>query len=100
MSPQMKSLQLWQKVGLVRVTFLRQCPGAAPWYLGRRPGDCCVLFFTASGLAVRLSAAAGSAGLARPESAMSSFPSSHKLTDRRATAQGATGSPSDSEKDL
>lgn len=67
----MKSLQLWQKVGLVRVTFLKQCPGAELWYLGRSPGDCCALFFPVSGLDVRLSAASGSAGRGRPESAIS-----------------------------
>lgn len=72
MSPQMKSLQLWQKVGLVRVTFLKQWPGAGLWYLGRSPGDCCALFFTVWGLAVRLLEASGSAGLFRLESAMSS----------------------------
>lgn len=83
---------------MVRVTFFRQCPGAALWYLGRRPGDCCALFFTARGLAVRQSAASGSAGLARPESAMSSSPSSHKLTDRRATTQGVTGVSCDAGK--
>ena len=79
-SPQMKSLQLWQKVGLVRVTFLRQCPCAELWYLGRRPGDCCALFFTVRGLDVRPSAASGSAGLPRPESAMSSYPTTHTRT--------------------
>lgn len=83
-SPQMKSLQLWQKVGLVRVTFLRQCPCAELWYLGRKPGDCCALFFTVRGLDVRPSAASGSAGLARPESAMSYYTTTHThtLTDR------------------
>lgn len=80
MSPQMKSLQLWQKVGLVRVTFLRQWPGAELWYLGRRPGDCCALFFTVRGLDVRQSTAAESAGLARPESAMSYYPNTHTPT--------------------
>lgn len=75
----MKSLQLWQKVGLVRVTFFRQCPGAELRYLGRRPGDCCALFFRVRGLAVRQSAA--SAGVLQPESAMSSCPTTHKLTD-------------------
>lgn len=89
MSPQMKSLQLWQKVGLVRVTFLRQWPGAELWYLGRRPGDCCALFFPVRGLAVRLSAASGSAGLARPESAMS-------YTNSDST--GETGFPYGAEK--
>lgn len=77
----MKSLQLWQKVGLVRVTFFRQCPGAELRYLGRRPGDCCDLFFRVRGLAVRQSAASGSAGALRLESAMSSCPTTHKLTD-------------------
>lgn len=72
MKPHMKSLQLWQKVGLVRVTLLKQWPGAELWYLGRSPGDCCARFFTVRGLAVRLSPASGSAGLARPQSAMSS----------------------------
>lgn len=80
MSPQMKSLQPWQKVGLVRVTFLRQWPGAELWYLGRRPGDCCALFLPVRGLAVRLSAASGSACLARPESAMSSYLHTNSLT--------------------
>lgn len=75
----MKSLQLWQKVGLVRVTFFRQCPGAELRYLGRRPGDCCALFFRVRGLAVRQSAA--SAGVLQSESAMSSCPTTHKLTD-------------------
>ncbi|TNN30093.1 hypothetical protein EYF80_059757 [Liparis tanakae] len=57
----MKSLQLWQKVGLVRVTLRRQWPGAEPWYRGRRPpGDCCARFFPARGLAVRQSAASWS----------------------------------------
>lgn len=70
--PQMKSLQLWQKVGLVRVTFLKQWPGAALWYLDRSPGGCCALFFPVSGLAVRLSAEPGSVGLGWLESAMSS----------------------------
>lgn len=88
MSPQMKSLQLWQKVGLVRVTFLKQCPGAELWYLGRSPGDCCALFFTASGLAVRLSAASASAGLGRPESAMSSNRSSPTNPHQRAVHTG------------
>lgn len=74
MSPQMKSLQPWQKVGLVSVTLLKLCPGAELWYLGRGPGDCCAFFFPTSGLAVRLSAASGSGGLGRPESAMSSYP--------------------------
>lgn len=46
--------------------------------MDRSPGDCCALFFPASGLAVRLSAASGSAGLGRPESAMSSCPPSYK----------------------
>ncbi|KAG8004367.1 hypothetical protein GBF38_009335 [Nibea albiflora] len=87
----MKSLQLWQKVGLVRVTLFMQWPGAELWYLGRTPGDCCALFFTASGLAVRPSAASGSAGLTRPESAMSSNPTTHKQTHRQ---QGHYNRPS------
>lgn len=72
MSPQTKSLQLWQKVGLVSVTFLKQWPGPELGYLGRSAGDCCTLFLAVSGLDVRLSAASGSAGLGRPLSAMSS----------------------------
>lgn len=86
-SPQMKSLQLWQKVGLVRVTFLRQCPCAELWYLGRKPGDCCALFFTVRGLDVRPSAASGSAGLARPESAMSYYTTTHTHTHRQNTVR-------------
>lgn len=98
MSPQMKSLQLWQKVGLVRVTFLRQWPGAELWYLGRRLGDCCALLFTVRGLADRQSAASASAGLARPESAMSSYPTTHTLTDRRAATRAMNRLTSDAEK--
>lgn len=53
--PHMKSLQLWQNVGLVRVTFLKQCPGALTWYLERDPGDCCAFFLPDRGLALGLS---------------------------------------------
>lgn len=70
-SPQMKSEQLWQKVGLVSVTLLRQCPGAELRYRGRASGDCWDLFFGAKGLGARLSAASIPAGVLRPpESAM------------------------------
>lgn len=81
-SPQMKSLQLWQKVGLVRVTFFMQWPGAELWYLCREPGDCCGLFFNVRGLPVLQSATSESAGVVRPQSAMSSSPTSHKLRVR------------------
>lgn len=59
-SPQMKSLQAWQKVGLVRVTFFRLCPSS--WLLARP--------LPAAGLAVRLLEASRS-GVFRTDSAMS-----------------------------
>lgn len=65
----MKSEQLWQKVGLVSVTLLRQCPGAE--LRDRASGDCWALFFGARGLGARQSAASIPAGVLRPESAMS-----------------------------
>lgn len=39
-SPQMKSLQWWQKVGLVRVTLRKECPWLQTGCLEREPGDC------------------------------------------------------------
>lgn len=79
-SPQMKSLQLWQKVGLVRVTFFRQWPGVKLWSLGWRPGHGCAFFFRVRGLAVRQSAVSGSAGVLR-QSAIASFPTTSKFAE-------------------
>lgn len=47
----MKSLQLWQNVGLVRVTFRKLCPVEGLWSRGRSEGDPpCPRFFTTTGL--------------------------------------------------
>lgn len=51
----MKSLQWWQKVGLVRVTFRKQCPGALTEYRAFEPGDCCAFFLPGPGLELGLS---------------------------------------------
>lgn len=77
----MKSEQLWQKVGLVSVTLLRQCPGAELRYRGRASGDCWALFFGARGLGALQSAASIPAGVLRPESAMSSTHTQRQRTE-------------------
>lgn len=77
----MKSLQLWQKVGLVRVTFFRQWPGVKLSDPGWRLGHCRALVLRVRGLDVLRSAVSGSAGVLRPESAIASCPTKRKFTE-------------------
>lgn len=63
--PHIKSLQWWQKVGLVRVTFRKQCPGALTEYRVFEAGDCWAFFLPVLGLELGLSC------FSRPPSAIS-----------------------------